>query len=421
MAYAEVTAQLAISNGVAYAVHAVTNEQGAVIATNFYRTVTLTNGTIVVGSVDTNATLVAGQFGATVSANVVLLHSAVYDWFGFDPTTALPPVTRTVTAENGETTTETINGANTVPFTAAWKEVTEKLYLKELFGIDFRLDPALVDTNANGLPDGWELYVGFAATTNRTGDLAFPLAGENLGKAIAGFNEGDDAADPWDEYFLYNRLADKDGVVPYTNAEARKYRIGDGDLVKDEDFDGLSNYQEFLVGQAFNGGEFIEPEARAALGMGELMNAGTRTDESGWTFWDEARYSYANISSNGFEIVKKLMPQVKFTLRASEVSGVTVRAYKVGSSTLLAEWADVGTGDDYNAWVNGVLHTTLGTPRIGALLPGQIRFTASNSSGAAGSVVVPVGWAGADVDITLGEASQMFPIGYSILDESGAL
>ena len=451
MAYAEVTAQLAISNGVAYAVHAVTNEQGAVIATNFYRTVSLTNGTIVVGSVDTNATLVAGQFGATVSTNVVLLHSAVYDWFGFDPTTAMPPVTRAVVGENGETTTVTVNGAHTVPFTAAWKEVTEKLYLKELFDIDFRLDPELIDSNANGLPDGWELYVGFAATTNRTGDLAFPLAGENLGKAIAGFNEGSDAADPWDEYFLFNRLADKDGVVPYTNAEARKYRIGDGDLVKDEDYDGLSNYQEFLaskapynvtldvmkamsddvtldyfvkaggtyLGQAFNGGEFIEPVAREALGMDELMNAGTRTDESGWRFWDEARYSYANEGTNGFEIVKKLMPQVKLTLRVSEVGPVTLRAYKVGSSTLLAEWTNVGTGEDYGKWVNGVLHTTLGEPDFGALLPGQVRFTASNASGAAGSAVVPVGWAGADVDITLGEASKMFPIGYSILDGNG--
>ena len=445
MAYAEVTAQLAISNGVTYAVHAVTNEQGAVIATNLYRTVTLTNGTIIVGSIDTNATLVAGQFGATVSANVVLLHSAVYDWFGFDPTTALPPVTRTVAAENGETTTETINGANTVPFTAAWKEVTEKLYLKDLFGIDYRLDPALIDTNANGLPDGWELYVGFAATTNRTGDLAFPLAGENLGKAIAGFNEGSDAADPWDEYFLYNRLADKDGVVPYTNAEARKYRIGDGDLVKDEDFDGLSNYQEFLAskdpynvaldvmkamsdgltldyfraagttyfGQLFNGGEFIEPEARAALGMGELMNAGTRTDESGWTFWDEARYSYANISSNGFE---KLVPApaVSVLFRAKDQGAITVKAYAPGSSVPTATWTVSSSN-----WVGTVLRTTLGTPAFGVLLPGKTHFTASNESGATGAGDAVVGWAGADLEIALGDANPMFPVGRSVLGADG--
>ncbi len=468
MAYAEVLAQVAVSNDTVYALKTFTNEFGRVVATNLYETFTLTNGTIVVGRPNTNAAVVVDEFYATLT-NVVLIHSAVYDWFGFDPTTALPPTEQATvqTDENGQATegTTLVNGANTVPFTAAWKEVTEKLYLKELFGIDWAMNACAVDSNANGLPDGWELYVAFATRTvdgNLNDPFAFPMAGAALATAVAEFDEGLYPADPWNSHFFYEHLADTNDVVRYTNVEARKYGIVDGDFVKDEDFDGLSNYMEFLaskltpavdvdfknpvtdgetpdyfrvggdsyLGLALNGGEFIESAAREAFGVTAYDMAGTRVmDDSGWDLWSEIRAYLADsgnslygqtVSEDGvtnatsalasLEFVKPV-PAIELTLRyfGNDAKSVVVEAYQGRESVATARWTVNAEFD------GGVAKVNLAEANEGSLRQGPARFVAyfdETSNGftpddAFGMATVQVGWSGTPVDITIGDASAL--------------
>ena len=360
MAYAEVEAQIAVSNDTVYAVMTVADGYGKIVATNLYDTFTLDDGRIAVGK-KSDAVVVPGQFYATISTNVVLIHSAVYDWFGFDPTTANPRATE-ADDEGGEGGDGL--GRNTVPFTAYWKFVTEKHYLKELFGVDWSLKTAAIDSNANGLPDGWELYVAFATkTVDPNTNTGFPLAGDILVDAIANFNEGVDVSDPWNKYYFYGLLGSTNGVVRYTNAEARKYDLADGDLTEDEDFDGLSNYSEFLaskltpaieldvtnpvtdgvtpdyfrkagddyMGLLFNGGEFIEPELRRVMGIATQTGAGTQDyKDTGWDAWATARYSIYNMDQTvdiSGVVSDELMLLIRYwnVIRPGEFTGTTVK------------------------------------------------------------------------------------------------
>ncbi|MBR2355902.1 MAG: hypothetical protein IKA69_05960, partial [Kiritimatiellae bacterium] len=360
MAYAEVTAQIAVSNDTVYAVMTVVDGYGKIVATNLYDTFTLDDGRIAVGR-KSDAVVVPGQFYATVSTNVVLIHSAVYDWFGFDPTTANPRATE-AEDEGGEDGNGL--GRNTVPFTAYWKFVTEKRYLMELFGVDWSLKTAAIDSNANGLPDGWELYVAFATkTVDPNTNTGFPLAGDILVDAIANFNEGVDESDPWNRYYFYEQLGSTNGVVRYTNAEARKYDLANGDLTNDEDFDGLSNYSEFLaskltpaieldvtnpvtdgvtpdyfrkagddyMGLLFNGGEFIESELRRVMGIATQTGAGTQDyKDTGWDAWATARYSIYNMDQTvdiSGVVSDELMLLIRYwnVIRPGEFTGTTVK------------------------------------------------------------------------------------------------
>ena len=295
----------------------------------------------------------------------------------------------------------------------------------------------MVDCDADGLADGWELYVMFGTNTVWSGETAgvSPLRPNEADNRLDGFAAVAEklarGIDPWNGYTVWEGLKD-DSIERFSDKEAIDFDLSDGNLGKDEDHDGLSNWQELLsyradpvlfadlavtnawsdgetldyfrtnalglyLGQLFNGGEFIEPEARLAFGLDDTMNAATRLHDCGWRYWDVARYSYAVASTNGFITP---MPPVTLNLKAASTTPVTVNAYKAGSTALLASWQVASSN-----WVNGAMTTVLGTPAVGALLPGQIRFEAKNEAGAIGSTIVPVGWAGAEVSLILGESA----------------
>ena len=280
----------------------------------------------------------------TVATNAVAIHGAVYDWYGFNNSTAWAA-----------------GGSNTVAFTAWDKYVTAAYYLPE-FGVTncTTLRVGIIDGNANGLPDGWELYVGFATDTREENpNLAsptFPLTGEAYRTALVEFDRAHDVADPWNKFYIFEQIhgsakeAYKQNLRPYTNLEARHYLLVDGDTAIDTDGDGLSNYQEYLAkqdlglwlcvtnvftdgatpdyfrataaksvyaGEQYNGAEWIEAEGRDALGMIEdgLKRAGTRNyDNSGWDYWSVVRNGfdseYAGVNDTDLTFVLRYIDAV---------------------------------------------------------------------------------------------------------------
>ena len=118
----------------------------------------------------------------TMVTNATVIHSAVYDWYGFDPTTAKPsywwPESIAAYAESNSNYTV---GANSVPFTRRLKYITQMMYLPLVGAEDdyflttsWTVDPSTwwTDTNGNDMPDGWELYVKYTASSdpNKTDD-----------------------------------------------------------------------------------------------------------------------------------------------------------------------------------------------------------------------------------------------------------
>ena len=118
----------------------------------------------------------------TMVTNATVIHSAVYDWYGFDPTTAKPsywwPESIAAYAESNSNYTV---GANSVPFTRRLKYITQTMYLPLVVAEDdyflttsWTVDPSTwwTDTNGNDMPDGWELYVKYTASSdpNKTDD-----------------------------------------------------------------------------------------------------------------------------------------------------------------------------------------------------------------------------------------------------------
>ena len=162
MAYAEVEAYVFETNGVAYVLNV---DKGLA-----YETAAIggANGTLVATSLVDGFSLadIAGTVtNAFSKRSVVLVHSAVNDWFGYDSTTARDPATLDVSLD-GESTNDvsTVLGPNTVPFSAFWKYFTTEFYLPAHgVELDEPMTVASLDYEANGLPDGWELYVKYAA------------------------------------------------------------------------------------------------------------------------------------------------------------------------------------------------------------------------------------------------------------------
>ncbi|MBR4604172.1 MAG: hypothetical protein IKO43_04960, partial [Kiritimatiellae bacterium] len=162
MAYAEVEAYVFETNGVAYVLNV---DKGLA-----YETAAIggANGTLVATSLVDGFSLadIAGTVtNAFSKRSVVLVHSAVNDWFGYDSTTARDPATLDVSLD-GESTNDvsTVLGPNTVPFSAFWKYFTTEFYLPAHgVELDEPMTIASLDYEANGLPDGWELYVKYAA------------------------------------------------------------------------------------------------------------------------------------------------------------------------------------------------------------------------------------------------------------------
>ena len=128
-------------------------------------------GELFVGAVCTNEyaydAMENGDF-MTMVTNATVIHSAVYDWYGFDPTTAKPsywwPESIAYLAESNSNYTV---GANSAPFTRRMKLITQMMYLPMVGAEDdYNLTTWWTDTNGNDMPDGWELYVKYSASSD---------------------------------------------------------------------------------------------------------------------------------------------------------------------------------------------------------------------------------------------------------------
>ena len=203
-------------------------EDGYAEQSNTVYTVFEVGGQLFVGA-PTNRADVTSAYAYAFMTNVVVMHSAVYDFYGYDPTTAKPvaAAAATVATDSTDSTNETATatsafGVNTVPFTAYLKYVTQKHYLAE-FGDatnDFALAVNKLDSNANYLPDGYELYVRYAMWHD---------ADNAYGDADARASYGDNIAqlpfDPYDDYYFYNYLKKQNPglaatLPPFDNATA---------------------------------------------------------------------------------------------------------------------------------------------------------------------------------------------------------
>ena len=202
---------------------------------------------------------------AVQSGTVALVHAQVYDEFGFDSRTANP----TAYADK--------KSVNTKPFTALDKYLVIRYF--EALGIcdeddvnvnrkwaQFSLKPLVVDSDRDGVADGWELYVMFGPTQDKAaafaadGEVVSPWNFYDRFKAFDGgdlplvgeYDGGNMPTDPW------NVDTDGDGI---TDGLAWEYHLKGTDGVKDFDGDGLSNYVEYLLAEVFNIAEFSPDDA----------------------------------------------------------------------------------------------------------------------------------------------------------------
>ena len=231
-----------------------------------------------------------------------------------------------------------------IGFTAASEEAMNQTKAWK----DFTLKPNDTDNDRDGVADGWELYLMFGTnTTAAASDYATPkdapinpwkyadrnadLDADEL-SLVDEYAQGKNPSDPWNKYSVYDELL-LSGVVPsdaakFTDARARRFGITAEDYDDDWDIDLISNVQEMwayyrdmdsladidpenawsdgvtpdyfrpasgsYLGAIYNGGEFVEPAARAELEIADLRNAGTRDlFQSGWDVWSIVRYTYS--------------------------------------------------------------------------------------------------------------------------------
>ena len=170
------------TNGLLYAT---TNVMGQLVVTR----------PAAVGSYTNAAGAATYEWG--VATNAVLVHSAVYDFFGYDPTTALP---------SQGAGTNAVAGANTVPFTRLWKKITDECYLVDGDALKGKLASEKTDSNGNLLPDGYELYLSYVpAESKADASIAYTDA-VALGSARGHY-------DPYDGNWFYKQ-AQADGTLP---------------------------------------------------------------------------------------------------------------------------------------------------------------------------------------------------------------
>ena len=264
-------------------------------------------------------------------ARVALVHDQVYECFGFDLTTAIPPYV----SEDGS---NTVYGVNTKPFTALDKYLLVR-YLAALGLCDeddvnfnrrwaeFSLRPFDADNDRDGAADGWELYIG-ANPWNYDDRLA-----DGDGDGLPMYREYDtglEPSDPNDDMSIYRRLFEKGyllvGTPEFTDGDVRRFRIRESEYGGDDDNDLITNLEEMqayyydlaaladidpekawsdgatpdyfravgdtYLGLVFNGGEFIEPEWRRTFELDNSYMAGTRNYKtSGWDAWSVVRNS----------------------------------------------------------------------------------------------------------------------------------
>ena len=215
-----------------------------------------------------------------------------------------------------------------------------------------------IDTDRDGIPDGWELYTMFG--TNAVQALTKTAKNDVLNAWVAGdrnndpdgdeltnlheYNGGQEPTDPWNKYSMYENLAKMGLLLPgtpmFTDKVAKRFGLTAETANEDGDLDFISNIQEMTayyrdptaladlsvtnawsdgstpdyfrvcgskyLGELFNGAEFIEPMARRALGLTAFERIGTRDyDDSGWDLWSIVRHSLNKEEEEGASTVSK--------------------------------------------------------------------------------------------------------------------
>ncbi|MBR2939394.1 MAG: hypothetical protein IKC15_06005, partial [Kiritimatiellae bacterium] len=175
----------------------------------------------------------AGKYVFSVQddARVALVHAQVREEFGFNSLTANP-----VAFEQGK-------AVNTKPFTSEDKKAVAA-YLKEVYNVTAgTLSETAADSDGDGVPDGWELYVmrnGSPAPWTFA-DRSSDADADGL-SMVREFDAGNSPTDPNDAD------TDGDGIG---DLAAWKYALKGGAADDDADGDGLSNYAEYLIGDVF--------------------------------------------------------------------------------------------------------------------------------------------------------------------------
>ena len=238
-------------------------------------------------------------------AEVVLVHAQVYEAFGFDPTTANP----TVMEQDGS---NVVYGVNTKPFTALDKYLVCR-YLEQAYGLDvneaemnvnglwasYTLKPGDADSNKDGVPDGWELYVMFGtdlsaatladvkispfaeiggvAAADYVRDVANTPAADSQLTILQEFDRGNTPTDPWQTATAELEL---DGL---TDFDAYTFHLKSvDDQLADEDNDGLSNWAEYLASQLTGEPFSVDNPCSVNPNRLDYFYVLTTGDQAGW-------------------------------------------------------------------------------------------------------------------------------------------
>ena len=446
------------------------------------------------------------RVAAIATEPIAYVHAQVYDVFGFNPLTA-------VAATNAVNTKvfTALDKYLVVRYLESLGICDEKeVNIKNLWK-NYSLKPFNTDLDEDGVDDGWELYVmfgpnemnldsftnGVAISPWKYGDRVSDNDGDTL-ENYKEYNRGLQPTDPWNKYTVRDELFKSELLTGdpaefdyLTDAVAKNFGISSDEYYVDNDLDQVHNLGEMLgyyldptsladlaldnpfsdgvtpdyfrsftdrgvktyLGKRFNAAEFIEIEARAALGMDALQGAGTMPMATGWDYWSAARYGYANTTSNATEVVSddgavttevwmvehdfsgKIMPTMNLTLRyaGNDTLAVIVEAFQVNptfpenGTELQATWNVTAE------FSGGIAQVTLAEPTAGSLKQGAALFRAyvvgeaeggeEQAAGEAeaqiaefshdmtyGTVETDVGWKGGDIVIQLGDKNEAFPV-----------
>ena len=276
-------------------------------------------------------------------------------------------------------------------------------------------------------------------------------------------------SNPYDAYSIWLRNKG-DESAKYTDGEAIRFNLLDGNVGTDSDFDGLTNWQELLACRKdkklglkvddpmsdgltndyfrvfksgveytgeLNGAEWIEYDARMFFGMNNLSRAGTRDLlNEGWDMWSISRYilnggqivqwnaiGEGGATTNANEISYEPIPELKVTLlyRGGGSKDVRFAAYQgplmdLENTFPATEWKsavgfDNGVGKLTLSISNRVEETgTLkqGPARIVAYIDndGDGKFSCADSFGMAET---EIGWANHELEIRLGDPCGALP------------